>query len=132
MTSIIDYLTTFELTNDRERAFFRTIASLLASAGRSVVDGSVNLYQKTPATVKAGIVASAVTAGAILGYQALTQTTSDRAKSEGTTICINYSVERAPHASPLDVSDCVTPERLAELYQDPYVTIRSGRHPFGF
>src|SRR3989344_5055635 len=131
MTRIIDYLTTFELTNDRERAVFRTIASPVVSAGRSVIDGGVEIYRKTPATVKAGIVASVLTAAVVLGYQAVTQNKGTPTKSDDRTICIQYSVERAPHASPLDVSACVTPEKLAELYQDEYVTIHGGRHPFG-
>ncbi len=126
MTSIIDYLTTFELTNDRERAFFRSIGTPLGSMFKSVVDGSIDIYQKTPATVKVGIVASVLTAAAILGYQAVTQTGVAQNKRDGRTICIHYSVERAPHANPLDVSACVTPERLAELYSDPYVTIHRG------
>lgn len=126
---LIDYLTTFELMSERERIFFRNVGSKVNSTLRSLVDGSIELYRHTPVAIRTGILTSALTAAVILGYQAstnnnITGTNQNKPKvSDIERICVEYRVERAPVADPLYVSECVTPERLAEMHRDPYITL---------
>lgn len=110
-----NYLTTFELASERERKLFRDIVSGLSSLS----DSTQQLYHRTPATVRAGVLVGL----GVLGTLAF-QEARERAEAER-KVWISYHCDGYGDAKdrPYDYRGFVTMREYESIRDDRYIKI---------
>ncbi|MDO8655669.1 MAG: hypothetical protein Q7K45_00390 [Nanoarchaeota archaeon] len=129
--TITDYLTTFKLTNEREK---RVLINLLEGNDRiinNITDKVSNLYESTkqvynriPAIVRAGAFVGLGVLGT-LGYQKINASTSDHPKTDQ-KIWVSYHENNSGDAKdvPFDWAGFVTLEQYENLRSTRYIDIK--------
>lgn len=114
--SLRNYLTTFELTSERERKLFRNIDSELSN----LYDSARQFYNRTPAIVRAGVLVGL----GVLGTLAF-QEARERAEAEQ-KVWISYHHGGTGDAKdkPYDYRGFVTADGFERIQKNRYIEIK--------